>query len=196
MRRTLDFSFSAAAAMAAAAALGSSPSIARDIAPQPRAQPAARTVAPGDGQLAPEASLAALLGIIGIGGAGFLATRSRRRHELDGEPADQETEPSDETFPPAAITSIPDELAIAGNVGMTAPSEESEVLAPAGEARDELLRRMVAAPPDEANPFHAHKARMRRARMILQAREHAAGDASTTPFDRSTPEPRAFPHPL
>jgi hypothetical protein len=37
------------------------------------------------------------------------------------------------------------------------------------EERDALLKRMVAAKPDRANPFVGYKARMKRARLILQS---------------------------
>ncbi|KRA83751.1 hypothetical protein [Altererythrobacter sp. Root672] len=37
------------------------------------------------------------------------------------------------------------------------------------EERDALLKRMVAAKPDRANPFASNKARMKRARLILQS---------------------------
>lgn len=40
------------------------------------------------------------------------------------------------------------------------------------EAREDLLRRMAAAKPDRANPFRSHKARRRRARLILQSLGH------------------------
>ena len=35
--------------------------------------------------------------------------------------------------------------------------------------RDALIKRMVAAKPDRANPFRSRKARLRRARLILQS---------------------------
>lgn len=44
--------------------------------------------------------------------------------------------------------------------------------------RDALLRRMIAARPDRANPFHAPRARARRARLIMQSLGHR--------FDRPT----------
>ena len=37
------------------------------------------------------------------------------------------------------------------------------------EERDALLKRMMDAPPDRANPFTDRRARMRRARLILQS---------------------------
>jgi hypothetical protein len=55
--------------------------------------------------------------------------------------------------------------------------------------RDALLERMVAAPPDEANPFTSRKGRMRRARMILRSREIDQQQQATQPFDWRTYEP-------
>ena len=56
-------------------------------------------------------------------------------------------------------------------------------------ARDALLERMVSAPPDEANPFTSRRARMRRARIILQSREIDQKQEATRPFDWRTYEP-------
>ncbi|MBO9517073.1 MAG: hypothetical protein J7493_03295 [Porphyrobacter sp.] len=45
------------------------------------------------------------------------------------------------------------------------------------EERDALLKRMVAAKPDRANPFVGYKARMKRARLILQSLGRDFGEA-------------------
>jgi hypothetical protein len=47
------------------------------------------------------------------------------------------------------------------------------------EERSALLRQMAARAPDAANPFRSHKARMHRARLILQARDHRQQEAAT-----------------
>lgn len=47
------------------------------------------------------------------------------------------------------------------------------------EQRDALLRRMVAAKPDRANPFVSPKARLRRARLILQSLDQDFGGRET-----------------
>lgn len=65
---------------------------------------------------------------------------------------------------------------------------------PTGAEREELLRRMVAAPPDEANPFTSPRARRKRACLILQHRVHlqAQGtnqDDGAKPFDWRTYRP-------
>ncbi|MCW1431526.1 hypothetical protein OLX23_20635 [Novosphingobium sp. JCM 18896] len=49
--------------------------------------------------------------------------------------------------------------------------------------RDALLDRMISAEPDASNPFTSRKARLRRARIILQSREIDEKNAATTPFD-------------
>ncbi|HEX8055106.1 MAG TPA: hypothetical protein VF481_00485 [Novosphingobium sp.] len=54
------------------------------------------------------------------------------------------------------------------------------------EERDALLEQMVEAEPDAENPFTSRKGRMRRARLILQAREHKQKEAEAQPFDWRT----------
>lgn len=54
------------------------------------------------------------------------------------------------------------------------------------EGRDALLDRMVSAAPDASNPFTSRKARLRRARIILQSREIDEKNAATKPFDWRT----------
>ena len=60
---------------------------------------------------------------------------------------------------------------------------------PTGEAREALLRRMVEAAPDAENPFTSGKARRRRARLILQAREQRQREIDRKPFDFRTYQP-------
>jgi hypothetical protein len=60
---------------------------------------------------------------------------------------------------------------------------------PRGEARDALLKQMADAAPDAQNPFHARKARLRRARLILQHLEHQQEQAAIQPFDWRTYKP-------
>ncbi|WP_068085793.1 hypothetical protein [Novosphingobium rosa] len=64
---------------------------------------------------------------------------------------------------------------------------------PTGEERAELLQRMMEAEPDEANPFHTPRARMRRARLILQAREKELREKATERFDWRTYKPSMKP---
>ncbi|MFD2578135.1 hypothetical protein ACFSTD_04890 [Novosphingobium colocasiae] len=58
---------------------------------------------------------------------------------------------------------------------------------PMGEDRQALLDQMVAAEPDALNPFGSRKARLRRARLILQHREHLQTQGK--PFDWRTYRP-------
>ena len=51
--------------------------------------------------------------------------------------------------------------------------------------RQLLLDRMIAAQPDEANPFRSHKARARRARLIMQWMDSPARESRDPQFDLS-----------
>jgi hypothetical protein len=53
---------------------------------------------------------------------------------------------------------------------------------------------MVDAPPDAANPFTTRKARMHRARLILQSRKQALRDQAVETFDWRTYRP-SLTHP-
>lgn len=57
---------------------------------------------------------------------------------------------------------------------------------PKGDAREELIARMVEAEPDAENPFTSTKSRRRRARMILSRREVEQRRSATEPFDWRT----------
>jgi hypothetical protein len=57
--------------------------------------------------------------------------------------------------------------------------------------RDALLNRMAAEAPSPANPFTSRKARLRRARLIIQRLEQEQGEAAATPFDWRTYSPSA-----
>ncbi len=120
-------------------------------------------------------TLAGLLGIGVIGGAGVLAMRRRRSVVADDvweEEAVVDPEPTSPKAQPAGSRfRMP-----AGPV-------------PTGAAREALIARMAEAEPDEANPFTSLKARRRRARMILNAREIALRDKATAPFDWRRYEP-------
>lgn len=148
----------------------------------------------------PEESIVALFAALGLGAAGFMAMRSRRRREKPAKrrrstlAAAMAFETKPETAPtasdelavrePASPETQPDKPAPA-----TAPdepsakpeAEEGPVLT--GEAREKLIQQMVAAPPDEENPFTSAKARRKRARIILQRRANEQGQQSGKPFD-------------
>lgn len=173
------------------------PAVAAPIAAAPADQtlPAAAPIAPvsvtpatvptrndPDNSLA----LAGLAGIIALGGAGLLWTR-RRDRSLIGErrvivepiaaapPPVAVTPPLAEPLPPAAPAVAP--AAAAGTLA-------AGPLPNTPERRRDLIEAMVAAPPDEANPFRTRKARRHRARLILQGM--AADQAGHTPVERNS----------
>ena len=147
-------------------------------------------------------ALAALVGILGLGGvAGFLAMRSRRRRRQPGEMASVApvSALADKrlTAPEASLPEADDRQPVAG-FAMASPAgapiagakfELPQGPVPTGEARQALLDRMVVAPPDKANPFTSRKARRKRARIILQHREHVLRRQATEPFDWRTYKP-------
>lgn len=156
--------------------------------------------------LGAEAGLLALLAALGLGGAGLVAARSRRRRAdmTDEEAAMVEAAAVGPAMPLAATPVLP-------AYSMYEPEHEPDPAAPAhagpvempagpiprGEERDQLLRRMIAAEPDEANPFRSRKARLRRARLILQRmeqeREAGGGEAG---FDWRTYRPSSTAAPV
>ncbi len=148
---------------------------------------------PGSGDL-PAQGVLGLLAALGVAGAGIAAMLMRRRKVLD--------EHADHAWP-AASTSVYDFASIqplepaaearpaeAGvPIARAGPSSEalSQGPVPLAEDRQALLDAMVAAAPNAANPFTSHKARMRRARLILQHREHMQMQGK--PFDWRTYRP-------
>lgn len=143
--------------------------------PEPAPLPATATQPTEDGLTGVEAGLLGLLAVAGLGGA-LIAARSRRRRLVEGEAL--EVAPMIAAVPePESVPASPERFAMpAGPV-------------PTGSERDELLKRMVAAPPDEANPFVSRKRRVHRARILLAERERELRDRSTEPFDWRTYRP-------
>lgn len=211
----------AAAAPAAAAAGPAAPVVIPSPAPLPETPIAAAPVAPEaapaattePSSLGLAAAIAAALAALGLGGAAFAASRSRRRKAAMMEDAAPEVTPI-VAAPPAEPTRFPAGLREAAAIDAPAfafaparqaiaqpaqpepaRGQSTERFAipagpvPTGEAREALLEKMTAAAPDEANPFTSAKARRKRARLILQARE-AEGPATTAqPFDWRTYKP-------
>ncbi len=150
-----------------------------------------------DGLSGSEAAALGLVGLAAMAGAGLFAAGRRRRRLVDegaGYEEFEQVEPSlapvDRSREREATVSAP--WAVAAN---GAPSPERFVMpagpVPIGAERDALLARMVAAPPDEANPFRSTKGRRRRARMILAARERELAQDARKPFDWRTYTPSA-----
>lgn len=158
--------------------------IAQDpILAPPAAVPVAATVVDANGLTGAEAGLLALLAAAGLAGAGLLVARSRRK------PADDEMVEDAALAPPRERVPEPEpvfvsEPALERFARPAAPLHAGPE--PAGDARAALLERMVAAAPDEDNPFLSRKRRVRRARMLLSQREAAARRGRSDQFDWRT----------
>lgn len=183
--------------------------LARGDAPQPAAreshaaparEPVATSARGEDG--VPAEALGGLLAALGVAVAGMAAMILRRRR-----PEDVACDAAEPSFAPEDLARAgyvhprergaelrPAEAAVP--VGTTSlrtarPGASTKALAagpvPLGEDRRALLDAMVAAPPDAANPFTSRKARLRRARLILQCRELRQTDCE--PFDWRTYRP-------
>jgi hypothetical protein len=158
-------------------------------------------------------ALAALLLALGIGGGALIAARSRRRrrwvaYQAAHTPAEATAVPGSQA-PVAATVAASGDLTPAIPLPVYAtvddatfetppaysapePAVSTEGPIPQTRAeRDALLERMASAAPDEANPFTSPKGRMRRARLILQAREYDHKDEAGQPFDWRTYRPTA-----
>lgn len=137
----------------------------------------------------------ALLGVLGA--AGFAA--SRRKHQRVAMAQYEVIEPQprapsvdapaviDDNAP--VVTGTPTVNYAWATAPVPAPAMGDDGPVPTGAEREALLARMVAAAPDAANPFTSHKARRRRARIILQAREHRQAEAG----GQMAPLPQAAP---
>jgi hypothetical protein len=122
--------------------------------------------------------LVALLGLIG---AIFAFAALRRRHPATAaRKAARAPEPAARTVASVAEPAPPAEPAFDRDSVPAQPtarplsSRGAAVPLPAHlpdsyEERDALLQRMIDAPPDRANPFTDRRARLRRARLILQS---------------------------
>lgn len=160
--------------------------------------------------LSPAALMAGLLAALGAGAAGYFALRSRRREDRYEDAHDYEEARDAQPGPatePLMATHEPElplpAYATAGDPGaepvpqvveptpypptpypIVAQRIGSEELVPDNrEDRDALLGQMVSAAPDAENPFTSRKGRMRRAKLILQAREQEQKEAEAQPFD-------------
>ncbi|MCB2076442.1 MAG: hypothetical protein KDE55_01960 [Novosphingobium sp.] len=154
--------------------------------------------------------LAGLLGLFGLGGLVIYAVRRRKAARNRAAPVAAvagTTGETPQTSIPGALT-MPlstDDRHAAGRGGtLVQPGSqagmhyaESPVVpegpVPTGEKRMVLIDRMVAARPDKANPFTSPRARRRRARMMLAAREQQLHDDAIRPFDWRTYKPSRRP---
>lgn len=173
---------------------------------QPAARPAPAAAAiPADDNtnwLLPVGALA----LLGIGGIAVAASRRRRSpYDLaadnvvyDGAPNAGMTKadtPDTALEPVATPVVTPPAGTRFANLSPAASTKDGPV--PTGEEREAVLERMVAAAPDEANPFKSPQGRRRRARLILQAREnHWAERAVEAPAPAPAFTRRAEPSPV
>ena len=129
------------------------------------------------------AGIVGALGLAAVGGVALAATRRRRRRNRQ-EQDDVEIANESIAFEPAFVTAperAPVEPAYAApNAAGTepalaaTPTSGDRVALPAAmpetfEERDALLKDLVAADPDRANPFTSPRARARRAKLIMQS---------------------------
>jgi len=146
-----------------------------------------------------------LLAALGVAGAGIAAMMMRRRKpepeadsysepwaatSVDDRAYVQPLEPAAEARPAEAAVPIATAAVIPPPTGPSADAM-AEGPVPLQQDRRALLEAMVDAPPDAANPFTSRKGRMRRARLILQRREHAQTEGK--PFDWRTYKPTTTP---
>jgi hypothetical protein len=175
-----------AAALAPAAVAPAVPA----IAPLPEPAPALAVQPADEGLTGAEAGLLGLLAVAGLGGAALIAARSRRRRPVEDEAFEPAPMAQPVPVPVPVAAAIP---AIAAEPERPAASPERFAMpagpVPSGTERDALLQRMVAAPPDAANPFVSRKRRVHRARVLLAERERELRDRSTEPFDWRTYSP-------
>ncbi len=149
--------------------------------PMAMAEEPAATV-PADNGATGEIPLAALLGAMGlaaVGGVAFAASRRNRRRTM--EPAlYQETADDRIADAPEPVLAPSPALAMATPAPApafrrdTTPASGDPVALPAEipatfEERDALLKALIAAEPDRANPFTSPRARARRAKLIMQS---------------------------
>jgi hypothetical protein len=158
--------------------------VAVPVEPETLAQPADQS---------DEVILAGLLAALGLGAIGWAAIGLRRRRrpaKVPARPVIEKTapvEPVPGSIPPAAaVPFAPPTLGDirewtrpnpVGRDSVAVPSEGAAVVLPRNEPetfseRNALLRRMVEARPDRANPFRGFRARTRRARLIIQSLGH------------------------
>jgi len=158
--------------------------------PLPPAEPTAQASSSDSDLSGAELAALGLVGFAGIGGLGLvLASRARRRRKL-AEPVATPEQTTMVAKKPVVSEVIDDSPTVPEK--WTAPATASaspEHFAmpsgpvPTGTERNALLSRMVAAPPDDANPFTSRKARRRRAKIILARRERGLKRDAETPFD-------------
>lgn len=177
-----------AAPAAPAAVSADSPAVAPTMAEPTIARPA-------NDNTALIATLLGALVVLGLAIWGFLAIGRRKRADeryavpvierpVVAEPERLLAAPTDRTLAPAPAPAM-------AHGGASVPLPRK--LPDSFEERDALLRRMIDARPDRANPFTDRKARLRRARLILQSLGRDFGD--TRPWIDFSQYPQNWPEP-
>jgi hypothetical protein len=160
-----------------------------------------QATAADSGPVAPTGAIAALLLALGLGGGALFAARSRPRrtgHAEDRayaqipEPVVRADAPAERPTTRERIGT--EELAPARTPPVAAApavqhSEPIGALPQTRTERDAMLNRMAAEAPSPENPFTSRKARLRRARLIIQRLEQEQGEAAAKPFDWRTYSP-------
>lgn len=186
-RVTTDRATRRAAVPAASAAPAGNEALPEEIAAQDDVGPIAPAAAPVEPSAidptpfednSSEALLLGLLAALVIFGAGFLALRSRRS-PIAEPPIERPVVRTRPTYTPSSsliereprVSSFDEPTfavpatSAAGLGAVPLPRELPRTF----EERDSLLKRMIAARPDRANPFRSRPARAKRARLILQS---------------------------
>lgn len=132
--------------------------------------------------------------LIVLGGVGLALSRRRRVYEEDADFVPPvASRPVAAPQPEARVVPVAPAVAPSAPVA-SAPALRTGSLATASD-RQALIERIVASPPDEANPFTSVKARRRRARIMVQSMQASAssrpapGDASLKREERPDAAP-------
>lgn len=142
------------------------------------ATPAGTATAPTNANLTLIATVLAALVVLGLAIWGFVAIGRRKRADerfvvaeierpIVAEPMPLAATPADRPHAPAPAPAM-------AHGGASVPLPRR--LPASFEERDALLKRMIDARPDRANPFTNRRARLRRARLILQSLDRDFGD--------------------
>lgn len=141
-----------------------------------------------------ETALAAMLGLLGLAAVGAVAVGASRRRRRPGAPAtrltspeldidsgrpglakvggpvlDRAPQPDFAALPAYTQRAAVETVAVKRETAINDPVVLPDAVPATFEERDALLKELIAAEPDRANPFHAPGARARRAKLIIQS---------------------------
>lgn len=161
------------------------------VAPAPVEEPAA--AAPVAANVATESAspdwalpIGAAATLLVLGGVGLAVSRRRRVYEEDVDFVPPvTTRPSLRPQPERRIAPpMPPERPSSPTYAMSAANTRT------ASEREALIERIVASPPDDANPFLSRKARRRRARIMVQSMAARSDVPTTTRGEQVLPEVR------